>query len=441
MAKPSELLQDEESYSEVAGGVNTETDTPPQRYALAAASVLVCLVILTWFARTVPLSEVATFGLTAGTAGAIRVPDLVLPVGSTFFFCAGLALAVAVAAVVVSTGRWRSLPRLAGALGASLSVAAFLVAFLVWAVAGQSLNFLGMLQGALAGAIPILLAALSGVLCERSGVVNIAIEGMMLSAAFTSVVAASVSHSLLVGLLVGIVTGALLAALHAYLAIAYKVDQIVSGTVVNIFSIGMTSYLSARFLQQHGWLNNSGTAGDWAIPGLSRIPVVGPLLFANNPFFFGSVFLVLIIHFTLFRTKLGLRTRAVGEHPRAADTLGINVFRVRYLSVIAGGAVAGLGGTYFTLGSVGRFDEVMTAGKGFIGLAAMIFGRWTPLGSLLASLLFGFADALQTKLQILFIPIPSEFLLMIPYLVTMVVLSGLVGKATPPAADGEPYER
>ncbi|MFM8423801.1 MAG: ABC transporter permease, partial [Chloroflexota bacterium] len=173
----------------------------------------------------------------------------------------------------------------------------------------------------------------------------------------------------------------------------------------------------------------------------AKIPVLGPVLFENNLVIYLAIILVFVMHVVLYYTPWGLRTRAVGEHPKAADTLGINVYLTRYVNVIAGGMIAGLGGAYFTLGSVGRFDEAMTAGKGFIGLAAMIFGNWNPIGAYTSSLIFGFADSLQVKLQILRIPIPSEFLLMAPYIVTMIILTGVVGRAIPPAADGQPYEK
>jgi general nucleoside transport system permease protein len=179
------------------------------------------------------------------------------------------------------------------------------------------------------------------------------------------------------------------------------------------------------------------------IPELGQIPIVGPLFFDQGPFVWLGIILLVVVNVGLFKTRWGLRARAVGEHPRAADTLGINVYRVRYVNVILGGMLAALGGAYFTLGSVGRFDKLMTGGRGFIALAAMIFGNWTPVGAFASSLIFGFADALQVKLQILInqVSIPSEFLLMLPYIVTMVVLAGVVGKATPPAADGEAYEK
>jgi general nucleoside transport system permease protein len=220
------------------------------------------------------------------------------------------------------------------------------------------------------------------------------------------------------------------------------VDQTVSSVAINIFGVGITSFISSRYMQSGGdALNNSGTFPIITIPVLSKIPILGPMLFENNIVIYLTVLLVIVLHIMLFYTPWGLRTRAVGEHPKAADTLGINVHLVRYVNVIIGGLIAGLGGAYFTLGSVGRFDEGMTAGKGFIGMAAMIFGNWNPFGAFSSSLIFGFADSLQVKLQILRVPIPSEFLLMAPYIVTMIILTGVVGRAIPPAADGQPYEK
>ncbi|MBC7238158.1 MAG: ABC transporter permease, partial [Chloroflexi bacterium] len=234
---------------------------------------------------------------------------------------------------------------------------------------------------------------------------------------------------------------ALLGALLAVLSIRYRVNQIISGTAINILAIGGTSYISARFLSTYQHLNNPGKFPNLPVPILSRIPILGPVLFENNIIVYMMFALLVIVHVALYYTPWGLRTRAVGEHPRAADTLGINVFRLRYLNVILGGMVAGLGGVFLVLGSVPRFDELMTAGKGFIGLAAMIFGNWNPFGAFGASLIFGFTDTFQAKLQILRVPIPSQFMRMAPYLITMIVLAGVVGRATPPAADGQPYEK
>ncbi|HXK42501.1 MAG TPA: ABC transporter permease [Anaerolineae bacterium] len=317
----------------------------------------------------------------------------------------------------------------------------FVLAFLSWAASDKSMNLTGMLQSTLLRAIPIILAALSGVMCEKSGVVNIGIEGMMLSGAFLAALLGSLTGSQWGGLLAALFGGGLMAALLAVLAIKYKVSQVVAGTAINILATGLTSYFSSRYLQTNAALNSPPTFKPIAIPLLSKIPIIGPTLFNHTLVVYFTLILVVVIHVMFAYTRWGLRTRAVGEHPRAADTLGINVFRTRYINVILGGMVAGLGGAYLVLSSVARFDELMTAGKGFIGLAAMIFGNWTPFGALGASLIFGFADSLQTKLAILSVPIPSQFLLMAPYLVTMIVLAGVVGQSRAPAADGQPYEK
>jgi simple sugar transport system permease protein len=235
--------------------------------------------------------------------------------------------------------------------------------------------------------------------------------------------------------------GALLGLLLAVLAVRFKIDQIIAGTAINILGTGITSFLSARILTDFAQLNNTGIFPQFSVPLLAKIPVIGPIFFEQNVLVYLLFILLAVVHVVLFYTRWGLRTRAVGEHPRAADTLGIDVFKNRYVNVTIGGMVGALGGAFLILGSVGRFDEVMTAGKGFIGLAAMIFGKWMPFGAFGAALIFGFADSLQTKLAILEVPIPSNFLLMAPYLVTMIALAGVVGEATPPAADGQPYEK
>jgi len=240
---------------------------------------------------------------------------------------------------------------------------------------------------------------------------------------------------------VAVLSGALLGLVHGVLSIKYKTNQIISGTAINIFATGMTSYISAKFMQTNQALNNPGTFPPIEIPVLSSIPFFGPILFDNNIFVYAMFLFLFVIQIGLFYTRWGLRHRSVGEHPRAADTLGINVFRTRYVAVILGGMMAGFAGAYFTLGSVGRFDEVMTAGRGFISLAAMIFGNWMPFGAFGAGLLFGFADSLASKLAILGSKIPSQFLLMAPYIATMIVLAGVVGRGQMPAADGVPYEK
>jgi len=399
------------------------------RATAMGALFLLLAAVAAWLAVAAGPGHTATFGLSA--AGS-EVPDLQLPVRPAVLVISAALAFLGGAQLVRGFGR-----RVYLVLG--VVVGLFVLAFLTWAARDESLNLVSMVQSTLLRSVPLTLGAMSGVLCERSGVINIAIEGMFLAGAFTASLVGSASGSLWVGLFSGVVTGALLAWLLAVLAIRYQVDQIVAGVVINIFGAGITAFLSARVFSEFQELNNPGRFQVVDIPLLGDIPVIGPILFRNNVFVYLMFVLIALVHVALFRTKWGLRVRSVGEHPLAADTLGIRVQFERYRSVILGGMMAGLGGAYFTLGSVGRFDEGMTAGRGFIALAAMIFGRWTPLGAFGAALVFGFADTLQTKLAILRVPIPSEFLLMAPYVVTILVVAGVVGRARPPAADGQPY--
>lgn len=374
----------------------------------------------------------SSFGLTNPTAP-IALPNLIVPSAPTAYL---LAAVVAFAGAIQLTRGFGT--RWAIVLG--LVAFAFVFAFLTWVAAGQSMNLTGLLETTVQRSVPIAFGALSGVLCERAGVVNIAIEGMLLSGAFVSAVVTSAFDNPWLGMLSAVLVGGLLAGLLAVLAIRYRVDQIIAGFFINIFVTGLTAFLSVRLLQPfQDELNTPERLGPIAIPFLSDIPILGPVLFNHNIFVYLLFALIAIIHFGLFYTRWGLRVRAVGEHPKAADTVGVNVYWVRYTNVILGGMVAGLGGAFFTIGSTGGFEREMTAGRGYIGLAAMIFGGWNPIGSFLAALVFGFADAIQSRLSILSIAIPSEFLLMAPYIVTIIVVAGLVGRARAPAADGKPY--
>ena len=405
-----------------------------KRISYGIALLLVGFVIYLLFGLNTQAGSLTTFGLNLTSSQAIKVPDLIVPALPAIYL---------MAAISVFAGAYQ-LARGVRSTGWLISILAFtfVVAFLMWAAQDKSFNLTGMLSSSLVRATPIALAALCGVISERSAVINIGIEGIMLMSAQAAVISATLTHNLYVGLIVAIIVGGLVAAFHAYLVIRFKVDQIVSGVAINIVGTGTTSFISSRFMQSAGdTLNNSGTFPIISIPILSKIPVLGPVLFENNLIVYLTIILIVAVHILLFYTPWGLRTRAVGEHPKAADTLGVNVYFMRYVNVILGGMIAGVGGAYFTIGSVGRFDEIMTAGKGFIGLAAMIFGKWNPIGAYTSSLIFGFADSLQVKLQILRVPIPSEFLLMAPYIVTMIILTGVVGRAIPPAADGQPYEK
>src|SRR3954467_3777790 len=287
---------------------------------------------------------------------------------------------------------------------------------------------------------PIVLGALSGTVCERSGIVNIAIEGMMLAAAFAGFAVAVESGSVLVGLVAAMAAGGLLGLLHAVLTVRYAVDQIISGTAINILAVGLTGFFN-RPLFMTGAPPGAPVLPPLGLPLLGDIPVIGPILFQHQPLTFLAVILVFVLQWALFRSQWGLRTRAVGEHPLAADTVGIDVGRLRTLNVVLGGVLAGLGGAYFTLESVPHFEPLMTNGRGFIALAAMIFGKWTPLGAWGAALLFGFAEALPVSLQLQGIDVPYQIVGLLPYVLTIVVVAGAVGRAQPPAALGLPYTK
>ncbi len=312
----------------------------------------------------------------------------------------------------------------------------------------------------LALATPLALGALCGVVNERSGVVNIGIEGIMLTAAFTGYLVGFALHdaigngaAIVLGIVVAVATGALIGLLHAWLSVTVRADQIIAGTIINIAAFGVTGYLNRLIITPSG-KGGAGVITPFALPAqVVGVPVVGPILamfFNQGPIAMSVVFIVIALQVLLFRSRWGLRTRAVGEHPKAADTVGIDVFRQRYLNVIAGCALAGLAGAYLTLESTGSFQNGMTGGRGFIALAAMIFGRWTPIGALGGALLFGTATAVGVvvnvrppagDLGVLLRSIPSFWYAALPYLMTIVILAGVVGRSTPPAADGVPYEK
>lgn len=395
--------------------------------------VLAALVLLILPRGTAGLTS--TFVLTSQRAGvSIEAPDLAVPTAPSLY---------ALGSAITALGAWQGLrgSRRMGSVLGTVSVLG-IAAFLVWAAQDKSLNLTGMLVSSLVRATPIALAALSGIYSERSGVVNIGIEGMMLTGAFVSVVVTSVSGSQPIGVAAGMASGVVMGALHALLSIRFRVNQIVSGAGVIILALGLTSYLQRSVLNLYPELNQPGPSiAAMPIPVLWKIPVLGPVLFNQSPIIYALFGMLLLTQVLMYRTRWGLRVRSVGEHPRAADTLGINVFRTRYISVLLSGAIAGLAGTYMSIGAAGRFNEGMSAGKGFLGLAAMIFGNWNPGGAFLGSLIFGFFDSWQEKLSILQVGIPVDLLGMAPYLATMIVLAGVVGRSRMPAADGVPYEK
>jgi general nucleoside transport system permease protein len=317
---------------------------------------------------------------------------------------------------------------------------------LIVAAAGNSTNVAVLLQVSMRQATPVVLGALAGIWCERSGVTNIAIEGMMLTGACFGFVAFTLllgtfdtPTSQFLGVIVAVLAGGIMAVLHAWLSITFRTNQIVSGTVINILAVGITSFTRREVLLS----SEAGreTLQAIAIPGLSELPVVGEIFFNGRPIFYGMFVLLFVTHIVLFYTRWGLRTRAVGENPKAADTLGINVLRNRWVNVLIGGLIAGLAGAWFSLENVGSFDDNMTSGRGFIALAVMIFGNYMPFGAFGGGILYGFADSLGTRFQALGVPVPSQFMQMVPYVITIVVLAGLVGRSVAPKAGGVAYEK
>jgi general nucleoside transport system permease protein len=405
-------------------------DTGEQRRARIVGGILIALALFVVVVFGLDATGDATFRLSRPN-DVWALPDLIVPSGPFTYIAAAVLTFLGARQFLRGGVRWTAL-----SLGFGLAV--LVMAFLVWATADKAFSLTGMLQATMVRAVPIALGGLAGVLCERVAVVNIAIEGMLLAGAFTGALMGSLLGGW-GGLLSAVVIGGLFGFILAALVVTYRMDQIIAGVVINLFVLGLTSYVSSQVFAEHRFLNNAPVFRAWKIPILGDIPVIGPMLFNQNLFIYGALVLVATATYYLFHTRYGLRARAVGEHPRAADTLGINVYRTRYIHVTLGGMVAGFGGAWFTLGSVGRFDENMTGGRGFIGLAAMIFGRWHPVGALLAALVFGFADSLQQKLALLNTPIPSEFLSMAPYIATIIVVAGLIGRARAPAADGKPY--
>jgi general nucleoside transport system permease protein len=394
-------------------------------------SILAAAIMGTIFLRTAG-GRSATFVLNDARGQLFELPNLILPVGPTVLVLTGLILAIAYQQFTRGFGR-RSV------LVVGIVAGLFVVAFLTWAAAGGNLSLVGLLRGSIARATPIALGALAGVLCERAGVINIAIEGQFLAGAFTAALFSSMAGDPWVGLLGGIGAGVLVAFMLAGLSIRFQADQIVVGVVLIVFATGVTSFLTTQIMVPNQALNSPARFPTLSIPLLSDIPLIGPVLFRQSILVFGMFAAVIFLQYSLFQTRWGLRLRSVGEHPKAADTVGIKVLATRYKAVLLGGVFAGIGGAYFTLDAVGSFSKEMSGGRGFIALAAMLVGRYSPVGAFGAALIFGFADALATALQLLRVPVPSELLLTAPYVVTILVVAGLIGRLRPPAADGKPY--
>ncbi|WP_417367226.1 ABC transporter permease [Glutamicibacter arilaitensis] len=376
---------------------------------------------------------------TLDSAGdAFTLPELVFPGRIT-----NIVFGVLLLALAAYSWMQRKQGKMLATWMVAVAAVLFVLGFLIWVVSGANINSISLaslLAGGVVLAVPLVFGSLSGVLCERAGVVNIAIEGQLLGGAFTAALVASLTKNAFAGLIAAGLAGALVSLVLAIFSIKYLVNQIIVGVVLNVLVSGITGFLFTTVMQEDPErFNSPAHLPVIDIPLLSSIPVIGPILFKQSVVGYLMYIAVFLVWFGLFKTKWGLRVRAVGEHPKAADTLGIKVNAIRFWNVTLGGIVAGIGGSFFTLVAIDSFTKEISGGRGFIALAAVIFGRWNPIGAFLAALLFGFADNLQVILTIIGTPVPSQFMAMMPYLVTIFAVAGLVGRSRGPAAAGEPY--
>jgi simple sugar transport system permease protein len=366
----------------------------------------------------------------------VQLPTIVLPAGPTVLVAALICLAVGLGLV---TGR---LPQRWRGWASGVAGLCFVIGFLAWAAATSTLPFPvgNQLAGTVSVATPLILGSLAGVVGERAGVVNVAIEGQFLNAAFTAALVGSITQSIPAALFGAALAGVATALLLGVFAIRYRVDQVVLGVVINLLASGLTGFLFDQLVQPNSTtLNSAPIMSTIPLGPLADIPFIGPILFDQTILVYLAVVSVAVVWFLLFKTRWGLRVRAVGEHPKAADTVGVSVSAVRWQAILVGGVFAGLGGAFFTVGSTGTFVKDMAAGNGFIALAALIMGRWHPVYAALMALFFGFVTQMASQLQTLSTPVPSQFLLLLPYVATIIAVAGLIGRTRAPAADGTPY--
>jgi ABC-type uncharacterized transport system permease subunit len=421
-----------ERLTTVTTAVRPPLTTERRRHLAAATFIVIGLINIGIFGALAHAGD-ASFELSLASAS-IKIPVIRVPAAPVCYALGAVALGLGVLRETVPFSRLAKRLAIAGVL------VCFLLSLLCWADAGAiPLNVIIISQGTFTESIPLILGALAGCLCERSGVINIAIEGQLLFGAFTAAIVASAFGGLWVGLVAGSLAGGLVGVLLAVFAISFLTDQIVLGVVLNVLVLGMTDYLYDRLMSQNPNYNTGITFGSIKIPGLSQIPIIGPIFFDSTIFLYITYAAIIVIQVALFHSRWGLRVRAVGEHPTAADTVGISVLWIRYRNVILGGLVAGIGGAYLTIGSVGSFIPDISSGFGYIALAALIFGRWTPLGALAAALLFGFCEEMALVLPTVNPVLPAPIMNMAPYVATIIAVAGLVGKVRPPKADGQPY--
>ncbi|SDU80711.1 nucleoside ABC transporter membrane protein [Microlunatus sagamiharensis] len=412
-------------------------ESPERRRQRLSTGVLIAVVGLLLLVALGSTTGVARFAL-SDAFDEVQLGTIPLPGLPTVAVCAVLCLVAAASFLSGRVhGRW-------AALAATVAGLAVVVGFLTWAAAGRDLPFpvSNQFAGTLSLATPLVFGALCGVLCERAGVVNVSIEGQFLAAAFAAAVVGSITQSVPAAIVAAVVAGVVMAALLALFSINYLVNQVVLGVVLNLLAVGVTGFLFDQLVQPAAsTYNNAPVLDTIAIPGLSSIPFFGRVLFDQNVLAYLAIIAVVVVWVLLYRTTWGLRVRSVGEHPQAADTVGISVRGIRWSAVLAGGVLAGLGGSFFTLASTGQFTKEFTVGNGFIALAALIMGRWRPVLATVMCLFFGFVTQMASQLQTLSTPMPSQLLLVLPYIATIIAVAGLVGRVRPPAADGVPYEK
>lgn len=395
---------------------------------------LFALVALVWFGLLNDLGAVTRIDLNDPTVPFDLAP-LLVPVRVTNLVIGTVLVGIAAFACFRTARGERTPVWLLVVFGAL-----WVFGLIVFIGAGANVPLTWLLTGTLALSTPLIFGSMAGLVSERVGVVNIAIEGQLLAGAFASAFIGSLTHSPYLGLLGAMIAGALVSVILAVFSITYLVAQVVVGVVINMLVIGLTSFLySSVMTRDPGTFNSPPKYDVWQIPLLSDIPVIGPVLFNNTLIIYLMFLLVPALYFAVFHTRWGLRMRAVGEHPKAADTVGIKVNRTRFWNVLLSGLIAGAGGTFWTLGAVGAFGNEMTSGNGYIALAALIFGRWHPVYAMCAALLFGFASNLKTLASQVGANIPPEFMSMIPYVVTILAVAGFVGQSRAPAASGVPY--
>ncbi|WP_324649708.1 ABC transporter permease [Georgenia sp. H159] len=407
---------------------------PPVKWRVPGFMIVFTLIALLGFVLFAESGTVTTFRTATGGEAA-ELPNTAVPTVPALWVLTLLMAALAAYATMRAVRRedvgwWPP-----AAFGA-----AFVIAFLTWVGADGTIPLTSLLIGGLALSVPLVFGALSGVMCERSGVINIAIEGQLLAGAFLAAVVASVAGNPYVGVIAAPIAGALVGVLLVFFSVKYWVDQIIVGVVLNVLVLGLTTFFFSTVLSDNPGLNQRFRLPDLPVPLLSDIPIIGPVLFNQNILVYLMYAAIILLQVMLFRSRWGLRVRAVGEHPKAADTVGINVIRTRWVTPILGSALAGLGGAFFTVGSGLAFGRDMSAGNGFIALAAMILGRWNPLGAMAAALLFGLSRNLANMLSTMGgSGIPGEFLLMLPYVITIFAVAGFVGRVRAPAAENKPY--